>query len=209
MSISRNLICIICMACLGACSQNYSEEEVGEALRQKELHPMGSGKKKAAEETIAGGEKGGASLGGIRAVIPQGWKSKAPSNSMRIAEFLLEGEAGDATLAVFQLGGSVEANIKRWYSQFSQPDGGSTEERVRRWQKEVDGMTATLVDMGGTYAGMGAMGRSSDPVANYRMLAAIVEAPRGLFFFKLVGPDATLEHWAESFEKYVDSIEKE
>ena len=196
-----------------ACSQNYSEKKVDETLREKDLEPMIVAAENAggtASADLAG--EGRQSLGGLSAVVPSGWRQVPPANSMRLAEYHLSGaEAGadDGVLAIFQLGGSVEDNIKRWYGQFSGPDGRSAEEGARRREKQVDGMTATLVDVSGMYAGMGPMGSASDPKEDYRMLAAIVEAPRGLYFFKLVGPAATLAQWAESFDQFVDSLAKE
>jgi hypothetical protein len=60
---------------------------------------------------------------------PQGWVTKAPGSSMRVAEFTLPkvaGDAEDAALAIFFFGGqggSVQANLDRWISQMTQPDG--------------------------------------------------------------------------------------
>lgn len=149
-------------------------------------------------------------LGGLSVVMPAGWKSAVPASSMRTAEYLLPGEAGgDASLVVFYFGpdqgGSVEANIDRWYGQFTQPDGKSTKERSRRWEKPVGSVKATLVDINGAYTGGGMGGGSPAPQPGYRMLGAIIVAPRGPFFFKLVGPAAVVDRWVASFEQYIDS----
>ncbi len=150
------------------------------------------------------------SLGGLSAVLPAGWKPMAPSSSMRTAEYLLAGAAGgDASLVVFYFGadqgGSVEANIDRWYGQFTQPDGKATQEHARRREKSVGSMKATIVDIPGTYTGGGMGGGSSAPQTGYRMLGAILISPRGPYFFKMVGPAAAVEHWNQSFEQYIDS----
>src|SRR5262245_48114171 len=61
--------------------------------------------------------------------VPQGWVTKAPTSSMRVAEFTLPKVAGDpedAALAIFYFGGqggSIQANLDRWISQMTQPDG--------------------------------------------------------------------------------------
>ncbi len=150
------------------------------------------------------------SLGGLSVVMPEGWKSTVPSSSMRTAEYLLPGEGGaDASLVVFYFGpdqgGSVEANIDRWYGQFTQPDGASTKERSRRTEKSVGNLKVTLVDITGTYTGGGMGGGSPAPMPGYRMLGAIIVAPRGPFFYKLVGPAATVANWTASFDQYVAS----
>ncbi len=156
-------------------------------------------------------------LKGISVVTPQGWRRTTPTSSMRIAEYLLPGGTeghADASLAVFYFGpnqgGTIEANIDRWYGQFSQPDGGSTRDRARRWEKQVGTILVTLVDISGTYSGgMGPMGQSQAPKTGQRMLGAIAPAPTGLFFFKLIGPTSTIELWSESFVHFIDSIRAE
>ena len=203
---------------LWGCSQNYSEEKVDKALAQKGLAPIAQ---TATKTPLPSGHppliaaEGRQSLGGISAEMPEGWQQVPPSSSMRKAEYLLPGEgAEDGSLAVFYFGpsqgGGLEANIERWYGQFTQPDGGSTKAKSRRWNKEVSGMPVTLVDIQGTY-NPGGMGMGTAPVAKdgYRMLGAVVESPVGAFFFKLTGPQATLERWNPAFEQYIDSMQPE
>ena len=121
---------------LGACSQNYQEAPAQEAAAQKGLQAV-QGKAAPAQEypnqrtAPAGAER---SLGDLAANVPEGWVEEEPASSMRLAQYRLPGDgAGDAVLAVFHFGsnqgGSVDANIDRWYGQFSQPDGGDTKAR--------------------------------------------------------------------------------
>lgn len=207
-----SLAIVVVFSTFMGCSQNYSDEKVEDALRKEGLDSIKLGEGKAQDTGGSTTAEGRISLGGISAIMPQGWQNIAPSSSMRVAEFHLSGQrAGteEGVLAIFHLGGSVEANIARWYGQMAQPDGGSSAERARRWEKQVGGLPVTLVDLKGTYSGMGAMGRATEPSTDFRMLAAVVEAPQGLFFLKLVGPAATLALWEQSFENFIDSIEKE
>ncbi|MBI2503566.1 MAG: hypothetical protein HYW07_10095 [Candidatus Latescibacteria bacterium] len=216
------------------CSQNYSDKKKEEAIREKGMQPLPSHAEQApqlpaghppldaagTQEAPGGGAGTGAaievkagqrhSLGGLSVVLPEGWKPTAPTSSMRTAEYLLPGQgSGDASLVVFYFGpdqgGSVEANIDRWYGQFTQPDGKPTQEHARRWGKSVGSIGATLVDINGTYTGGGMGGGSNAPQPGYRMLGAILVAPRGPFFFKLVGPAAVVARWNTSFEQYIDS----
>lgn len=203
---------------LWGCSQNYSEEKVDKALAEKGLTPAAQAATKAplpsGHPPLTAAE-GRQSLGGISAEVPEGWQVVPPSSSMRKAEYVLPGEgAEDGSLAVFYFGpsqgGGVDANIERWYGQFTQPDGGSTKAKARRWNKEVRGMPVTLVDIQGTFnpGGMG-MGVAPEPMDGYRMLGGVVESPAGAFFFKLTGPQATLKRWNASFEQYIDSMQPE
>ena len=74
---------------------------------------------------------------------------------MRLAEHRLPSAEGDGTLAVFRFGpgqgGGVEANADRWLGQFQQPDGRDSRDVARLWTEEVDGLSAHLVDVSGTF----------------------------------------------------------
>lgn len=198
---------------LGACSQNYQESPAQEAAAQKGLQPV-QGKTVPEQEypnqrnAPAGAER---SLGDLAASVPDGWVEEEPASSMRLAQYRLPGDgAGDAVLAVFHFGsnqgGSVDANIDRWYGQFSQPDGGDTKARSRRWQRQVGDIRVELVEIKGTFSpGMG-MGSQDGPQPDYAMLGAIALAPTGMYFFKLTGPEATVGRWHDSFAAYIDSL---
>ncbi len=153
-------------------------------------------------------------LGAITVRVPEDWKTERPSSSMRKAQYLLPGGAGDAHLVVYYFGqrqgGSVEDNLERWYGQFHQPDGTSSRDKARVSKREVSGMPVTIADISGTYApsAMGRMMPAPDPEPNCRMLAAIVESSKGSYFFKLTGPEETVKSWKGSFERFVDGIKK-
>lgn len=144
--------------------------------------------------------------------VPLGWKVEQPSTSLRIGQFRLPGSpVGKASgeLAVFSnIGGSIQANLDRWFNQFQQPDGILSKNRATIDQKSVNGITITLADVSGTFIGSGipVSQRVNNP--NYRLLAAIVQIPQNTYYFKLVGPIETITHWYESFNNFVDSIQK-
>ena len=209
---SSCLTCVLLCMLFLACSQNYSDKPSHEALAERGFKAVDNATPHS-EMTIAVTER--KNYGDLSAVPPTGWEQLIPSSSMRLAEFRIPGEPAeneDATLAVFYFvkgqGGTVEQNIDRWYGQFEQPDGSSTRQRARRWQDNVYGMSVTMVDISGTFStGMGTGSGFSEPAVGYRMLGAIVESENGRYFFKLVGPDATVTHWRESFSAFVSSIQ--
>lgn len=144
---------------------------------------------------------------------PEGWRSVPPASSMRKAEWALpkvEGDGEDASLVVFYFGsgqgGDVESNLDRWYGQFEQPDGRPTREVARLDHRTVSGLRVTLADVTGTFRGGMPGGPPAEPRPETRMLAAIVEAPSGPWFFKLVGPKRTVERWRASFDTFVASL---
>jgi len=202
------------MFVMAGCSQNYSDKKVEEAFQEKGLQPLAS--RAAPSSSSSSGEVVAQrqSLGGISVTVPPDWRRVTPSSSMRLAEYLLPGDkagAADASLAVFAGNwGSVEANLERWYGQFRQTDGQSTSQQARRWEKKVGGIPVTLVEITGIFTGgMGMEEGKGEPLSGYRMLGAIVDSPAGFFYFKLLGPAATVALWNESFDHLVDSVQPE
>ncbi len=150
-------------------------------------------------------EVAGVDLNGVTVVMPEGWVHEPSANAMRKAQFRLPGEGGDAELVVTHFGaggaGGVDANIERWRDQFAESDGGKTRTLT------VSGMPVTILDISGTFAGMqGPMSGGGAPKTDQRMLAAIVESSNGAFYFKLVGPIATVTHWQKSFDEFIASV---
>jgi hypothetical protein len=115
---------------------------------------------------------------------------------MRAAEYVVPRAAGDSddgeciviTFGPGQ-GGGVDENVDRWVAQFS----GAT--RPERTKREFHGLPVTRVEVAGTYTPMRMPGMPAAPSshAGWRLIGAIVEAPSGLWFFKLTGPDATVK----------------
>jgi hypothetical protein len=145
-----------------------------------------------------------------------GWKAATPTSSMRKAQFTLPraaNDAEDAELVVFYFGadqgGSVEANLKRWYGQFAQPDGSASAEKAKVAREVVDEMNLTTVDLSGTYVAPIMPGNAENyNKPNFRMLAAVLETLQGPYFFKLVGPEQTVAHWAASFNRFMHSAKR-
>lgn len=148
-------------------------------------------------------------VGPLRWSAPAGWSfAKPAAGSMRLGEYVVTGESGQepAVMSIFyfgpQGGGGVEANIERWVGQFTSAEGKPITD-AKRETKVVSGMKIHTVDVSGTYGGgMGGGGAKSD----YRVLGAIVEAPAGLFFFKLLGPSALLKAQEGGFEQFLQSL---
>jgi len=144
---------------------------------------------------------------------PTGWKRVQPKSNMIETEFSIpaaEGDAAPGRMTVMGAGGSVQANIDRWYGQFTQPDGSATKDKASTKKLNVSGSAVTLVDVSGTYKDMPggpfAGGQAVDR-PNYRMLAAIVEVPnRGSYFLKFYGPSATVSASADGFRKMVEGM---
>jgi len=139
-----------------------------------------------------------------------GWIEEKPANPMRVAQYKLprvESDPEDAVLVVFYFGGeggSRELNLERWAGQFEQPGGAPSMEVMRRSQRNVNGMAVTDVDLTGTFVAEtmpGSGERVNKP--GWRMLASIVEGPRGPYYPKLTGPERTVAKWEASYRAFV------
>jgi hypothetical protein len=168
---------------------------------------VGCGKK---TETASSGKL---PSGDVEFTAPTEWIAEPPSNSFRKAQFRLPGSHGfDAELAVFFFpgaGGSVEANLNRWYNQFTQPDGAQTRDKVEKTSVTANDLDVTVVYVTGTYKRPLQpmdMGGPTEDMPDYAMKAAIVETTNGPWFFKAVGPQATVDRWKESFDAFVQTF---
>ena len=136
--------------------------------------------------------------------VPVEWTSRPPSSSMRLAELVLPGPGGDTALVIYRFpggAGGVEANIARWKGQFTPPEGKTIDDVSTVATDRRPPLTITRVDVRGTNSAEsmpGAGDRKDEP--DSRMLAAIVEGVGDPYFFKAVGPSATLDVWAPAFE---------
>lgn len=150
--------------------------------------------------------------GSLLLEAPAGWKRVQPKSGIVETEFAIP-SAGDlpaGRMTVMGAGGSVQANVERWYGQFAQPDGSATKEKASTKTLKLAGSTVTLVDVSGTYkdtpGGPFAGGKTIER-PDYRMLAAIVEtAEAGSYFLKFYGPAATVAKEADGFRKMVEGL---
>ena len=127
----------------------------------------------------------------IKFEAPKEWTKEKPSSNMRKAQYKVpdkEKKAKDAelTLSFFGKGaGGLEANLKRWSAQMGGAEGKP---------EVIEGKCkVTLVDLKGTYS----PGFGGDAIEDARMLGAVVETEAGPWFFKLVGPAATVGGWKD------------
>lgn len=155
-------------------------------------------------------------LAGVTFTPASQWNDLGASG-MREASYTygpLENDPDSATMNVFYFGktegGSIEANLKRWVSQMQMPDGRDPQDAKIQYTKEFGGMNVHILTIMGTY--MASMGgpMSGKAVAkeNYRLIAAVIEAPEGNVFLKLTGPEYTARIMTEAFMTMIQQIKK-
>ena len=143
---------------------------------------------------------------------PATWVRKQPQTRIVEHEFAIpaaEGDKTDGRLTVMGAGGSVEANIDRWYAQFTQPDGGSTRERAKVKQINAAGQDVHLVDVSGTFKDQRGPVAPAVERPKYRMLAAIVATKdQGNYFIKLYGPERTIADNEKAFVAMIEGLQQ-
>lgn len=146
---------------------------------------------------------------GITWEDPPSWKRLPGGNPMRKATYRpprvgTDSEDPEVSVVYFGpgQGGSIEANVDRWQKQFSdvKPDS------VRREDRSANGLRQhTLEIPSGTFSS-GMPGGPTQPKKGFSLLGGIVEAPSGVYFFKMTGPSASVKAARDSFYKLLDSV---
>ncbi|HHN78837.1 MAG TPA: hypothetical protein ENK11_09245 [Phycisphaerales bacterium] len=176
----------------GASHSQMDAPTAGEAVAHGEA-PPGAAAPGDAGRTIT--------VAGLSFTAPEGWQPAPPSNAMRLAELHVPNAGGGESVAVFSVaGGDPNMNITRWVGQFGSDSG---EVLKSRETKTINGQTVHLVEMSGTYRGMG----MKPPQPNTMMRAAIVEKPGGQhLFIKMTGPVEQMQGLADGWEKLINSM---
>ena len=129
---------------------------------------------------------------------------------------MAEGLDDEAELVIYYFGepgaGSVKDNFDRWIGQFQLPDGKPAASAAKIEQTRFAGQTASVVAVSGRYATDGMPGLPGAPGApavdktDQGLLGAIVDSPRGPYYFKLVGAKATVDAHAPRFRALLASL---
>jgi len=156
----------------------------------------------------AGGQP--VSLLDYQAVVPPSFEAQPATSSMRLAEYTVprsDGTQADVVVYYFGEGegGSADANIARWTSQFTSADGGHVTPHVMT--AEGTAFPTTVAEFEGTYAraiGMG--GPDTEGKPDQGLVAAVVETPKGNLFLQLFGDRAAVADTRDDFLDMVNSI---
>jgi hypothetical protein len=150
---------------------------------------------------------------GLRFSVPKGWKRVQTASEIRGAQFRIP-RAGrgseDGELVLFQFtpddSKGIQSTLDRWYEQITQPDGRPSKDAAVVSTRTVHGLRVTLVDVAGTYRPqLGPMEHRERP--GYRLLGAAVEGEGGPWFWRAIGPAATMDKAKRGFDELVDSLE--
>lgn len=199
-------IALSCAACaLVSCERPASPPGSGSAAPAAEVPsaasavpagPHGGG---GAGEKALSAEGSTITTASLRFDLPAAWRREQPSSGMRLAQAAVPGESGPGELAVFHFGagqgGGVESNFERWLGQIEQPAGA----KPARGELSAAGFKVSWIDARGTLLPSGMGSGPATPQVGYRLLGAVVEGEGGPWFFKVTGPETTLESQREAF----------
>jgi hypothetical protein len=147
---------------------------------------------------------------GFHSEVPADWVAEEVSSGMRVLQLRVPGEEGEAhaELVVYYFGrnqgGSVEANVERWTSQFSDPAGGAVDPVITKL--EGGQVPATLVELEGSYARGVGLGPAAEARPNQMLLAAVVETKKGRLYPQLYGPADLVKGQRAVFITFVEGI---
>jgi hypothetical protein len=148
---------------------------------------------------------------GMKSKVPTDWVSEPVTSSMRVLQFAVSGGEGsdDVQFVVYYFGpkqgGSVEANLARWKSQFSRPDGKEVEPQVSTLEDAR--FPATLIELEGIYARGVGMGPQGEALPERMLLAAVLESPQGNIYPQLHGPASAVKGARAAFVAFIQAIE--
>ncbi len=173
-------------------------------------HPAVTG----AENTGATIEGTTLRLTGVSLALPEGWESEAVSPSpmapvaiLRIPKTSPDGENGTVRVTYFpNMKGMDESNIQRWIGQVTKADGQPTSrEDAAIKMEELGNVRLTTVDLTGSIK----LTMRDSPKPDMRMIAAIVDHPRGPHFVVAAGDVKSMESWAHSIRSFLKSARVE
>ena len=146
---------------------------------------------------------------GLHSDVPADWVPEEVASSMRVLQLRVPAadKGEDVQFVAYYFGpnqgGSLDANVARWKSQFSKPDGGEVEPVITPLKGTFP---ANLVELEGSYArGMG-MGQAGEVLPERMLLAAVVETPKGNLYPQIHGPTAVVKGLRDAFVAFVEGI---
>ncbi len=142
-------------------------------------------------------------VAGMTFAGPKEFISIKPKSFMRKAQLKVGVDAAEGEIVFFHFGprggGGVQANIDRWFGQFTEP---KAEIKPRTEKVKAGKIPVTFVSAEGTFKA----GPPRGPVVEkpgYALLGAIIESKEGAIFAKFTGPKATVSAHTAAFKNMI------
>ena len=131
--------------------------------------------------------------------LPEGWR-EVEKTQHRQANFRV-GEKTECYLSILPGGGGgLVANVNRWRKQMGLE--AQTPEQIKELPKSKLFIDATVVDVEGTFTGMG----GGEPMNDARMLGLVASAQRVTVVLKMVGPKSEVDLQRGAFFRLAKSF---
>ena len=207
----------VLIAALGGCRREAEESKSKAKQRIKAIdatpagHPMDSAPSPLPSVTPASDDQT-LRLDGIAMTVPTGWGQSTRQSGQFSTKTILalpkaDGDEKDGTVEITHfpgMKGMDDQNIGRWIASVARTDGSAhTRETAQLRHIEVGAVRITLVDLEGTVRT--SMFGAGGGLPDHRMIAAIVDHPRGPHFVKAVSGEATMARWSASVEAFLRS----
>ncbi len=146
-------------------------------------------------------------VAGLEAPKPPAWIWQQPTMQFRTLQYavpaMTRAPAAEFIVSAFLAdGGPIDGNLERWRLQFQdesgQPVDATTEVR------EINGLRVHLIELRGSYRGMGA----AAPRAGQVQMGAIVEASPATVYLRLLGPAETVDAHVESWWRLIEGLRR-
>lgn len=150
-------------------------------------------------------------LVGITFIVPTGWENQpiqaggamAPKAVYKIPATKPDDEAGMVRITHYpEMKGKDEQNIDRWIAQVSKADGqlaARTDAKIDKF--EEGNIRVTWLDISGNVK----MTMRDTGKPNHRMIAAIVDHPKGPHFVVAAGPVDSMKTWEADIMAFLKS----
>lgn len=150
------------------------------------------------------------SLDGLAFTVPDGWKAGDIGTGPfpPVAVFNLSAVEGDAEGPQVRIThypamkGKDDMNLQRWLGQVTKEDGSSySMDEAQLMVEEMGNVRLKVIDLSGNVKAT----MRDTPRPDNRMIAAIVDHPKGPHFVVAFGPRKSMEHWAGSIKLFLAS----
>ncbi|MCH7700380.1 MAG: hypothetical protein IID37_01715 [Planctomycetes bacterium] len=152
---------------------------------------------------------------GIAFTVPDGWIQETATGTMRVAQFVLPGDGGPATLVVTYFGsdgaGPRDDNIKRWIGLVAVADEDTADADAQSKTVSHNGLEHTVVVATGTVSApsMRPGAPAVAPKLNHTLYGVILEGgPEGPLYLKATGPATTIAAQTPAIEAFIKSARK-
>lgn len=154
-------------------------------------------------------------LEGLKLTVPAGWVreevEKSPMGPVAVFKIPKGDGSDDGAVRITHYPNMKgkemdDRNIDRWVSQVNKSDGSpSTRADAKITTAEAGGVKLTIVELTGSVK----IAMRDSAKGGHKMIAAILDHPKGPHFVVAAGPTASMEKWAAQIDAFLKSVKVE